>query len=57
MTEISDAFRYINYIRMRWRLIAASCAIAVLLALAASLAAPRQYTATARIVIEPIPAR
>lgn len=53
MTEIADAFRYISYLRMRWRLIAASCGIAVLLALAASLAAPRQYTATARIVIEP----
>jgi uncharacterized protein involved in exopolysaccharide biosynthesis len=53
MAETLDPFRYIGYLRERWKFIAASCAIAVALALAVSLAMTRQYTATARIVIEP----
>ncbi|HEV2447628.1 MAG TPA: Wzz/FepE/Etk N-terminal domain-containing protein, partial [Candidatus Sulfopaludibacter sp.] len=48
-----DAFRYMSYMRSRWRLIAASCGIAVVLALGLTLIQTRQYTATARIVIEP----
>jgi uncharacterized protein involved in exopolysaccharide biosynthesis len=48
-----DAFRYISYMRSRWRLIAASCGLAVVLAVAISLIQTREYTATARIVIEP----
>lgn len=48
-----DAFRYVGYIRLRWRPIAVSCAAAVTLALAATLLMPREYTATARIVIDP----
>ena len=48
-----DAFSYIGYVRGRWRLVAASCGIAVGLALGVSLLMPRQYTATAKIVIEP----
>jgi uncharacterized protein involved in exopolysaccharide biosynthesis len=39
--------------RSRWRLIAASCGIAVVLATLFSLIQTREYTATARIVIEP----
>lgn len=53
MPESFDAFRYIGYMRSRWRWIGASCAIAVAIALAVSLIQPRQYTATARIVIDP----
>jgi uncharacterized protein involved in exopolysaccharide biosynthesis len=53
MTDSFDAFRYVSYMRSRWRVIAASCAIATALALGASLIQPREYTATARIVIEP----
>jgi len=53
MADSTDAFRYVGYIRLRWRAIAASCAVAVTLALAATLLMPRQYTATARIVIDP----
>ena len=53
MAEPLDAFRYISYFRSRWRWIAASASAAVLLAVAISLLMPRQYTATARIVIEP----
>jgi capsular polysaccharide biosynthesis protein len=53
MTDTTDAFRYVGYIKLRWRLIAISCAIAVTLALVVTLLMPRQYTATARIVIDP----
>lgn len=53
MAEPLDAFRYISYLRSRWRVVACSCAAAILIALVVSLAMPRQYTATARIVIEP----
>ena len=53
MAESFDAFRYMSYLRTRWRSIAASCGTAVVLALIVSLLMPRQYTAAARIVIEP----
>lgn len=53
MADSTDAFRYLGYIKLRWRLIATSCAIAVTLALIVTLLMPRQYTATARIVIDP----
>src|SRR5687767_12398948 len=53
MPETTDVFRYIRYLRLRWRWIASSCAMAAGIALAVSLAMPRQYTATARIVVEP----
>lgn len=53
MSEPFDAFRYISYLQSRWRGIAASAGVAVGLAIAASLALPSRYTATARIVIEP----
>jgi len=53
MTESFDAFRYMSYMRLRWRWIAGSCATAVTIALAVSLALPREYTSVARIVIEP----
>ncbi|MGO9009969.1 MAG: Wzz/FepE/Etk N-terminal domain-containing protein [Bryobacteraceae bacterium] len=53
MADSTDGFRYLGYIKLRWRLIATSCAIAVTLALVVTLLMPRQYTATARIVIDP----
>ena len=53
MAETFDVFRYMSYLRLRWRWIAASCAIAVTLSLAVTLLLPRQYTATVRIVVEP----
>jgi succinoglycan biosynthesis transport protein ExoP len=53
MAESLDIFRYISYLRLRWIWIAGSCLVAIALALAVSLALPREYTATARIVIEP----
>jgi uncharacterized protein involved in exopolysaccharide biosynthesis len=51
--EPIDGFRYISYVASRWRWIALSCAIAVTIAFVISLSLPRQYTATARIVIDP----
>ena len=53
MAESLDIFRYISYLRSRWRWIAGSCAVAVALAIGVSMALPREYTAAARIVIEP----
>jgi len=53
MPESYDAFHYITYLGSRWRLIAASAAIAAALAVAVSLLMPAHYTATARIVINP----
>ncbi len=53
MPESLDAFRYMSYVRWRWRVVAGSAAAAVLIALGVSLAMPREYTATSRIVIEP----
>jgi uncharacterized protein involved in exopolysaccharide biosynthesis len=53
MSEPFDAYRYIGYLRSRWRWVAASAALAVGLAAAASLVMTPQYTATARLVIEP----
>ena len=53
MSEPFDAYRYIGYLRSRWRWIAASAALAAVLAAAASLVMTPQYTATARLVIEP----
>lgn len=53
MAESFDAFRYISYMRSRLLWIAASCGVAVGIAWVISLAMPREYTATARIVIEP----
>jgi len=53
VTESADVFRYISYMRSRWRWIAASCTTATVIAIAASGVMPREYTATARMVIEP----
>src|SRR6185503_18273182 len=53
MTDSFDAYRYISYMRSRWRWIAASGAVAIVLAFFFTLLQPRLFTATARIVIEP----
>jgi uncharacterized protein involved in exopolysaccharide biosynthesis len=53
MPESVDPYRYMSFLRSRWRFIALSCAIAMALALAVSLALPSRYTATCRILIEP----
>ena len=53
MAETFDAFRYMGYLWSRRLWIAATCAIAAALALIVTLTMPKEYTATARIVIEP----
>lgn len=53
MAESVELFRYISYFGLRWKWIAASCAAAVAIAFAATMAMPRAYTATARIVVDP----
>jgi capsular polysaccharide biosynthesis protein len=53
MGEPFDAFRYIGYLRARFRWIALSAGVAMGLALVISLLMTNQYTATARLIIEP----
>lgn len=53
MADPVDGLVYLNYVRTRWRVVALSCLLAIVLAAAVSLLVTRQYTATARIVIEP----
>lgn len=53
MYQTFDAFEYVDYLRRRWRVIAAACGVALVLSLAISLLLPKRYTATASIVIEP----
>jgi uncharacterized protein involved in exopolysaccharide biosynthesis len=53
MAESFDSFRYIGYLKARWRQIITSAGLAVALAAGVSLAMPARYTATARIVIQP----
>ena len=53
MAETFDAFRYIGYLRSRWRFLAVCCAVAFTIAVLVSMTTRKQYTATSRIVIEP----
>src|ERR1039458_2363840 len=50
--ESVNTYRYLSFLGSRWRFIAASCAIAMSLALGVSLTRPKLYTATCRILIE-----
>jgi uncharacterized protein involved in exopolysaccharide biosynthesis len=53
MPDTLDALRYIGYMHSQWRWILTSCVAAMALAVAGSIAATRQYTATTRIVVDP----
>ena len=53
MYDAFDAFEYVDYLRKRWRVIAAACSAALLLSISISLLLPKHYTATASVVIEP----
>lgn len=53
MYQPFDPYEYVEYLRRRWLVVAVACAGAALLALGVSLLLPKQYTATASIVIEP----
>ncbi len=45
--------RYLDHLRLRWRVIVVACGTAVAVALVAALLTPARYTATARVIIEP----
>ena len=53
MPETLDGYRYIGYVASRWRWMAMSAAVAVGLAAVLTLLQAPQYTATARILIDP----
>jgi uncharacterized protein involved in exopolysaccharide biosynthesis len=53
MYESFDAFEYVKYLRERWLVIATACGAAGVLAFGISLLLPKQYTATASVIIEP----
>lgn len=53
MAGVLDPYEFLADLRRRWRVIAGACALAVGLTVAISLLWPKQYTATARILIEP----
>jgi uncharacterized protein involved in exopolysaccharide biosynthesis len=53
MYDSFDAFEYVEYVRKRWLVIAAACAVALLLSITVTLLLPKRYTATASVVIEP----
>jgi uncharacterized protein involved in exopolysaccharide biosynthesis len=51
--ESFDAYQYLAYLRRRSRFLLIVCASAALAALAISLLLPKQYTATASVIIDP----
>jgi len=53
MAEPVEIFRYIRYLRLRWQFIVLSCAVALTLSGVVTLLLPNQYTAMARVLIEP----
>ena len=53
MYQSFDAFEYLDYLRRRWLVIVMRVRRGALLALGVSLLLPKQYTATASIIIEP----
>jgi uncharacterized protein involved in exopolysaccharide biosynthesis len=53
MEDSVNTYRYLSFLASRWRFVAASCGIAVSLALGVTLLRAKQYTATCRILIEP----
>ena len=53
MPESFELFRYLDHLRRRWPVIAVACGVAGGLALIGAFITPPQYTATARVMIEP----
>ncbi len=51
--ETFDAYQYLSYLRTRARFIGAVCLAAGVLSLVASLLLPKEYTATASVMIDP----
>jgi capsular polysaccharide biosynthesis protein len=53
MPENFEMFRYLDHLRVRWRVIAVACGAAAAIALIAAFFTPNRYTSTARVLIEP----
>lgn len=53
MNDSFDALEYLDYLRKRWMFAAVALVLAGVTAVAACLLLPKQYTATATLVIEP----
>jgi uncharacterized protein involved in exopolysaccharide biosynthesis len=53
MSDPFNPMEFAAFLRGRWRLIVATCGVAVTLAALASVVLPKQYTATASILISP----
>src|SRR5258708_12997312 len=47
-----DVFEYLSYLRRRWPFWAVTCAVAILVSAGIALILPKQYTATASILID-----
>lgn len=52
MAGTLDQFLYISYLQRRWKFVLLSVAVAVALVTSVTLTLPREYTATARLVVE-----
>jgi len=52
MPESFEMFQYLEHVCRRWRIPLLACAVALVVALVASLLQPSQYTATARVIIQ-----
>src|SRR4051794_7329524 len=48
-----DLLSFANYLRLRWRLMAITCLVALVVAGIGSMLMPKKYTATATLLIEP----
>jgi uncharacterized protein involved in exopolysaccharide biosynthesis len=53
MRDVFDVYQYVDYLRRRWRFIAAACTTAVLLGALFTFQQTRQYTALTSIIIDP----
>src|SRR5690348_3716071 len=53
MTDSFDALEYLDFLRKRWMFTAVALSLAAVTAVTACLLLPKQYTATATLVIEP----
>ncbi|MEO8657523.1 MAG: hypothetical protein ABI693_03595 [Bryobacteraceae bacterium] len=53
MSQEFDAYEYFEYLGRHWRSVAITCGTALTIALVVSLALPKQYQATASLLIDP----
>src|SRR5436309_645305 len=53
MPESFDMFSFVEHLRRRWRILVLAGSAAIALAMVVSLLTPNEYTATARVMIQP----